>query len=145
MQLIAHPKDSPIVGIVQAPDPDYRDLEGRSVALPEPWFDQMDAIAERASTPEATCERFDVATQLIRWSLGLPDAAPQLEGPELKTKKRQATLTLSRRLWALVDAECERRGLSVNKVIQAHLFRGLKADGAADASGAPAPRKQKRQ
>lgn len=135
------------VGLVRAQDRDYRDLKGESITMPVVWHERIEASAARATAKyEIECDRFDVTTQLVRWSLEQAEGvAPQPEGIELAGPKRTTSMTLSRRLWGLLRAEAERRGLSLNRAFQCHLLRGLKADEAADGVTVPAPRKPKRQ
>ncbi len=109
----------PMSPVVPPKDPDREDLTKGVVRLPRSWWDRIDAIC-RAEDAEPS----QVVLWLVRYSLGEPSPAPYAEGPELK-KTHQSSVTLPEHRWDEIDAEAKARGLSRNKVFQAHLSRGF--------------------
>lgn len=107
------------VGIVPTRDEDERDLEKRTVALPVDWWEQLDAIAE-----ETAQVRSHVPIWLVQHSMAIPEKAPQIEGPGVRGAP-QSAVYLSRQRWEQLETEARERELSVTRVLQAHIGRGL--------------------
>jgi hypothetical protein len=135
----------PNVRIVRAPDPDFKDTKRRSITLPLSWWDRIDRIAEAATTPESVCDRFAATIQLVRWSLDLGDDPPTPSAADLEGQKETRPVYLAAPRWAQVEEEKQRRGLSLNKIFQAHVWRALVAEESeAPVKRADSPRKPKR-
>jgi hypothetical protein len=122
------------VPILQTPDPDFEDLVKGSVTVPESWWDRLDVVAKRQKLG-----RSSAVIQLVRWSLDKGDVPPYPEGPNTKGPKATTSVHLSAGRWSQIDAEAETRGLSRNKVFQAHLLRALLVE-----ESNPAPERKSR-
>lgn len=122
MQLAEQRVESPrrVLSRVKPPDPDFADTIRESITLPESWWERLEAVAKARET-----DRFGTIIQLTRWSLDLGDSPAQPEGSDLKGVKRTNSVYLSRKRWEQMRAEMKRRGLSLNKVFQSHLYRAL--------------------
>ncbi len=106
--------------LVQPSDVDLRDTVKSVMRLPKAWWAKLDQIEK-----DAPCERLYVIIQLVRWSQAQAEPAPLPEGPEF-FKMSQSAVKFTKERWDLLDAEAKRRGLTRNRVLQAHLARGLR-------------------
>jgi hypothetical protein len=110
-----------LMSVVQPSDPDLRDTIRSVARLPTSWWAKLDEM-ER----EVPSERLYLVIQLVRHSQAQPGTPPLPEGPEF-LKMEQSTVKFTEERWGMIDAEAKRRGLSRNRVLQAHLARGFKA------------------
>lgn len=111
--------------VIQPDDPDFIDQEPKKVVIPPSW----DARLAKAAKALRCAER-SLTVQMVRASmdiyarLGEQGKAPIPEGPEL-VGVDQDNRYLAPFRWKLIDEEGHARGLSRNKVFQAHFLRGL--------------------
>lgn len=105
---------------IQPTDLDMRDTERGVMRLPKSWWATLDEMGR-----ETKCDRSYLIVQLVRWSLDQPETAPIPEGPELRKNLKQDNVRFTRGRWSQIEEEAKRRGLSENKVLQAHLKRAM--------------------
>jgi hypothetical protein len=105
--------------LIQPDDPDFIGQVPKKVVVPASWQRRMERAAR-----ELRCSERSLTVQMVRASMARPERAPIPEGPEL-VGVPQDNRFLAPRRWKALAGEAKARGLSMNKVFQAHFLRGL--------------------
>lgn len=118
----------PRVGRIKAPSADMVKRQRRSITIPDSWWGRLDALAEHHSRPDAPVDRDLAMVQIVCGSLDDGGDPPTPPADALEGGGETASVYLTARRWAQMEEEKRRRGLSLNKIFQAHYYRGLLAE-----------------